>query len=106
MLLLLLSMVSYLLPTFPLWQPFLVVVLSFPGVIYYYELNVRSVGGSLLANTKVVSVPSDPSTLRPVYHLRVTSPSNCLYADPLSNLLLTEVSLGNPVTEIQINCPY
>ena len=53
----------------------------------------------------MAAVPSDPSTLHPVYRMWAVKPSTCLCDDPLSGLILTEVSLGDPQAEVQVNLP-
>jgi len=63
-------------------------------------------GRRFVCRHEVISVPTVNNTLRPLYHFPATSPSNCLCGHPNSRLLLTEITLGEPTTEVHLNRPY
>jgi len=54
----------------------------------------------------VVSGPSSANTYRPIQHLPVISQRYCACGQLVSELLLTEITLGDPTTEVQINRRY
>jgi len=54
----------------------------------------------------MISTPSIPGTFRPLYELPISSFLVCWCGHPDSRLLLTEMSMGAPVTEVQIDRPH
>jgi hypothetical protein len=50
----------------------------------------------------LVAAPSENAFLSPLHRLQPTLPIICSCGDPLSRLILVEVTLGAPITEVQI----
>jgi hypothetical protein len=50
----------------------------------------------------LVAATSENAFLSPLPRLQPTLPITCSCADPLSRLILVEVTLGVPITEVQI----
>ena len=64
-------------------------------------------GRNFVNRHELISTLSDSNVFRPMHHLPLTSTSSCIVCgDTSSRLLLTEVSWGEPITEVQVNRPY
>jgi len=63
-------------------------------------------GQRFVSRHEVISAPSDSNTFCPLYHLPLTSALGCICGDTTSRLWLSEISLGEPITEVQVNRPY
>jgi hypothetical protein len=50
----------------------------------------------------LVAATSGEAFLTPIHRLQPTLPITCTCADPLSRLILVEVTLGIPIREVQI----